>query len=261
MISKIKVASKILNLKIIGISFFIIILGIILLSVSLALDLEESRIWHSILIEIGSLLLVSSITSLIWEIWLKRNFLDEILAKISLKKDMTKTGILNITKSFKQIEDIVWKKYFNSVKEMDLFFCYAYTWRNHFSEEFTELAQKQGFKLRVILPNPDSSLVVNSLAQRFNYQPDHIVDRIKDALDFFKRIKNSYNTDIELWLIDEPPVHSLYRFDNEMIIATFKHRKVKEISVPAFICNNSGTIYHYYLEEFEDLMKRGTKIL
>lgn len=111
------------------------------------------------------------------------------------------------------------------------------------------------------MPNPNSDIAVKPLVKRFNYTETHIKDRINNAIAFFKRLKVSYSADINIWVIDEPPIYSLYRFDNEMIIATFKHRKMKEISVPTFICDNSGTIFQFYQEEFNDLMERGRSIL
>ena len=84
---------------------------------------------------------------------------------------------------------------------------------------------------------------------------------MKKAIEFFKELKNSHRANLQLWTINDPPVFTMYRFDNSIIVALFKHRKSKVLGVPAFICEEGGTLYNYYRDEYEDLVKRGQQII
>ena len=82
---------------------------------------------------------------------------------------------------------------------------------------------------------------------------------INEAINDFKKLKENSNIKLELRLLKEAPLYSLYRFDDKIIFATFTHRN--NASVPTFICKKDGTLYNYFSNEFEQILNKSIDIL
>ena len=139
--------------------------------------------WQKTVESLGSLLIVTGAIAFLWELWIKRAFLDEILAKTGISKELSFAGIIKITDVFHQ--DIDWRSYFNSVNKLDIFFAYGRTWRNSHTEELRRLASKRGARIRVVLPDPESEETVTELSRRFGYKTENLIELIKEARTFF----------------------------------------------------------------------------
>ncbi len=233
---------------------YIIILffsGIICFIVVFLGNWEGYEIWQTILREFGGLLIVSTIISLIIDHRSKKIIIDDVLEKIDLKKEIVKSGIYEIYDSFQDILKAKWEKYFASAHNIDIFICYGRTWRHKLSKEFIKLQQRTNVSMRVILPDPNNNRVINELSKRFRYSTTQLIQYINEAIGFFKGLKN---INIEIMKLPEPPLFSLYRFDDILIIAIFNHHN-HNISVPTFICKEGGTLFDYFSREFEELVK------
>lgn len=239
------------NLRTILTAVVIAFLGISLLYISGRKDWWAGHeTWRIVLQNLGSLFFVTVAITFIWELWGKRAFSDEILAKVQISRDITSAGIIKIAKSFHH--DIDWKNYFHTVKELDIFFAYARTWRNTYISELREVAAREGTKIRVLLPDPEDEQTVHELARRFNYTDEEVKNRIREAETYFESLYPSDNNQvvkIEILFLPAAPVFSFYRFDTIAVLTLLSHRR-DLVEVPAFVCEKGGTLYDYIRKEF-----------
>ncbi len=238
---------------------YIIILffsGIICFIVVFYGNWEGYEIWQTILREFGGLLIVSTIISLIIDYRSKERIIDDVLEIIELNKEIVKSGACEIYDSFQDIVKAKWEEYFASAKSIDVFICYGRTWRHKLSKEFKKLQQRTDVRMRVVLPDPNNERVINELALRFRYSTTQLIEYINNAIEFFKGLEN---ISIEVMKFSEPPLFSLYRFDDILIFAIFNHHN-HDKSVPTFICKEGGTLFDYFTKEFEELVKKSEMI-
>lgn len=245
---------EIVNLKTIIICLSVLCIGIFLILITFMGDWQNFEILQLFLRELGGLLIVSLSISLIWEIWIKRTFLDEILEKLKLSKDIDDSGIIRIYNYFLDININEWKEFFKTTKEIDLFFCYARTWRRNLTEVFKELKPQKNLKIRIILPNPENNDVIQILCSRFNYEKEELKKLIKEAINQFKELVEKSDISLDLRFIEIAPLFSLYKFDEKLIFCLFTHRN--DVSVPAFMVKKGGSLFNYFSEEFNFLYSK-----
>jgi len=245
------------NLRTLFISSIIAIFGIGLLWIS-ANDKwwTNFKVWQTVLQNIGALLVVTVAISFLWELYGKRVFLDEVLAKAQISKELTFAGITKITDTFHN-RDIDWKKYFSTVNKLDIFFAYGRTWRNTYADEFRKVAVRNGARIRIVLPDPEDKQVMSELARRFNCTENEIKKAIKEAEAYFRSLINSAGANgaqIDIWFLPAAPLFTFYRFDRVGILALYTHRRDRA-AVPTFVCEMGGTLYDYIYKEFKAMIK------
>jgi len=231
------------------------ILGTILLVVSYKCNwLKGHENFQAIIMDMGGLLFVSATITLVWDFFLKRAFLDEILSKANISKELSFAGIIKISDSFHN-KDIDWSSYFKHVKKLDIFFAYGRTWRNNHNEELQRLALSNDVRIRVVLPNPDDEITISELSRKFDYTKDQLKELINETKNYFIELSKK-QAKISIWLLPLSPYFSFYRFDYVGILALYTHRKDRA-SVPTFVCDEGGTLYNYIRQEFAAMI--GTK--
>ena len=215
---------------------------------------KNNEVWQTVIQNVGALLLVTVAISLLWELRGKRAFVDEVLAKAQISKEITFAGIVKITDSFHH--DIDWKSYFQTVNKLDIFFAYGRTWRNTHIEELREAASRQGARIRVVLPDPEDQQTILELARRFYYQPEELKTLIQDAENQFRSLQSTAGAkgaQIDIWFLPATPQFTFYRFDRTAILALYSHRK-ERAPIPTFVCEMGGTLYDYVRKEFEAMI-------
>ncbi len=204
--------------------------------------------------DVGSLLFVTVAITLLWELYGKRAFLDEILAKVQISKEIKFAGVVKITDSFHR--DIDWKSYFHTVNKLDIFFAYGRTWQNTHIQELKEVAARKGARIRVVLPDPEDEQTVCELARRFSSTPENLKTLIKEAETNFRNLRASAGTNgaqINIWFLPAAPLFTFYRFDNIAIFALYSHRR-ERAPVSTFVCEMGGTLYDYIRKEFNAMI-------
>jgi hypothetical protein len=249
------------NLRSLAISLLIVALGFLLIYFS-----EDGEWWkdHDVfqgtVREVGKLLLATGILATAWDLYGKRAFLDEILAKAQIASEIRNAGIIKITDTFHS--DIDWRTYFRTVRHLDIFLAYGRTWRNTHIQELQGVAARRGSRIRIVLPDPEDQETVAELSRRFNKAPAYIVDAIRETEEFFKDLRrNAYAkdpqaADIEIWLLPAGPQYSSYRFDDLAILALYNHSKGRD-PVPTFICARGGTLYDFVRRDFRSMTEGG----
>jgi len=185
---------------------------------------------------------------LLWEIFLRRSFVDEIINRIRMAEEIKNAGIIGYTNDF--YHDIAWNSLFAAAKEIDIFFSYGSTWRNTNENNFKEFIRRGG-KLRVVLPDPEDNDTVQELSRRYYYHVEELQTRINEAINFFKGLRSGgTGSGIKVWVLKKPPLFAYYRFDDRIIITLFNHREGRP-GVPVISAQREGKLGNFAISEFE----------
>ncbi len=149
------------------------------------------------------------------------------------------------------------KSYLSSVKELDVFFTYSYTWRSSNRTELKNIASTHNAKIRVILPDNTKDEVLEELSRRFEKDANIIKTKIEEAENDFKSIFSvEGGAKIEIWKIPVVPLFTFYRFDNRIILALYSHHREK-VPVPSFVIEKNGLLYEFICNEIKAMIGDG----
>ncbi|HYM61386.1 MAG TPA: hypothetical protein VEZ11_10890 [Thermoanaerobaculia bacterium] len=204
---------------------------------------------QAVLCEIGRLIFVTSLLSIVWELIAKRALVDEILARVRTAQEIASAGLVDIAASFH--DGIDWSHHFSAVKEIDIFFAYGRTWLGTHLEQLRS-AIGAGASIRVVLPDPEDRELTAELARRFGYARDDLVSLIRQSDESFKSLAKDAGTSgrVQIWHLTRTPVFSYYRFDRTAIFAIYHHRSERS-TAPAFTFEEPGSLFSFFKREFE----------
>jgi hypothetical protein len=118
----------------------------LILFLVLATHLANIPTLQEILRELGALLFVTGVITVLWDLFGKRALLDETLAKVGLSTDIEAAGLSGIQPLF-QSDELEWDSYFSTGKSLELFFISAHGWT---SNQF-ERVERRRVRLRASL--------------------------------------------------------------------------------------------------------------
>ena len=252
-----KLHSERVTLHVIIIAIIFIVIGISLIWITAGTPWTGKwRTLQAVIEQLGALLFVTATITFIWEIKAKLSFLDEILVKTQVSRDVALAGLLKITNRFH--DDIDWRRYIEKSSKIDIFFAYARTWCGAHEEHLKTAIKNNKARVRVVLPDPNNKDVVSELTRRFDIEKEEdLKGRIEESATFFKGLKaiaENKGGSVELWFLQKCPVFSFYRFDHIGILATYKHQKGRG-NVPTFVFEQGGTLYDFMRQEFDAMIK------
>lgn len=237
-------------------AILMIILGLAMLYLSKPIYEACWRRSGTLLAESGAAIFIAAVLFLLWELGGKRAFADEILAKANMARDLADAGLTTVRDNFKD-ERINWAELFKNACQLDIFIAYGQTWRNTQSERIASFLSDAHSQLRIVLPDPEDSHVVQSLAIRFgNTKPEDIQRMIQESKDFFQNRQDKAKGNVEIYLSGVVPLLTFYRFNNRVVWALYNHREEKS-TVPAFICSDEGFLFEYFTDEFKGILANG----
>lgn len=236
-------------------SIVVALAGLILLYFSTPVDHAGYHKSGALLEETGAALFIAGILAVIWELRGKRAFADEILAKANMARDLAEAGVDSVVANFRDPR-VNWINLFKNACRLDIFIAFGTTWRNTQAERIEELLSDKDAKLRIVLPDPDDTHIVDSLATRFRMTKENVKRTIEEARAFFQHRKEKAKGTVEIYFSGIVPVFSFYRFNNKAVFALYNHRVGKE-PVPTVICDNEGFLYKYITAEFEGILADG----
>jgi hypothetical protein len=173
------------NLRTLLVSIILAAVGLAALVASRSIDAGGYHKTGVLFQEGGAALFIAMVLAVVWEFAGKRAFADEILAKANMSRDLAEAGIKLATDSFKD-ERINWDELFRNGCRLDMFVAYASTWRNTQVERIEKFLSEEGARIRIILPDPDDTDVVEGLSKRFETVPDDVRRLIGEAKAFFE---------------------------------------------------------------------------
>lgn len=210
--------------------------------------------WQTLLQQVGSSFFTLAVLTLVWDLIAKRAFLDEILAKTNIAKDLLHSGITQITDSFH--EEVDWVGLFDAASKIDIFFAYGATWRNRHDQKLKDFVRRKNSRLRIVLPDKDNVATTAELARRFNSEQANLVNRIREAEDFFHSLRAlcGPGSVVELWRYPGSPLFSLYRFDSTVVVTMYTHSRRRR-SIPTFVYKSPGALFAFLYDEFKEMIE------
>ena len=176
------------NLRTMLVSGGLLLLGVVLLFLSEQLTFGQGYMWlKSLISNFGGLLVATLSIAILWELFSKRSFLEEILERTGLADDVRTAGLLGI--SVNPVRGPDFTKLIRDAERLDIFVCYANTWRATHEADLKYLASKRKARIRLILPDPEDMEIMRDLAKRFGAANEQIVSqRIRDAIEDYKNL-------------------------------------------------------------------------
>jgi len=248
---------KLTNLTTLSVSGVVFSIGATLLIVSEFHDFKPGYIWiKSLFSNFGALLIASVSVALLWELFSKRAFFDELLSKTGLAEDIRTAGLSGVSTTPMRGPDF--PKLINSTTNLNIFVCYANTWRANFEEDLKRLSTRGRCVIRLILPDPNNTTLMASLASRFGADSaETMKGRIMQAIEEYKSTftaNANRERDFSIWVHNEVPVTSFYRFDRHAVITLYKHAKGRG-NVPTMVAERGGSLYTHIENEIDALTK------
>lgn len=234
------------------IATFVFVFGLVLLFVSALWEGEGPASVVATVRELGALFIVTGAVSILWDLRGRRVLTDEVLAAARLSTEVQDAGIRRIAKRYLRVD---WEMLLDSGQRVDLFFTYAQTWRATHATDLRQLVQRDGARLRVVLPDPDDTALVVQLAAKFRYEPEELRRRINGAKTDFENLKQQAckGAKVELRLTHEFPVYTYYRVDRTSVVVLYAQAPGRFPEVPTFEMEYGGSLYRFFDEQFEAL--------
>lgn len=248
------------NLRTATAAFVFLVLGFIALIVTIDDKTWQYHTpWRSLIQTVGSLLVVTGLISIAWELLCKRSLTEEVLARAGLSNDITKAGLTTIQENFRNTTPL-WNTLLADATDLIFFVCWAESWRKDYYS-LLEGILRRGGKITVILPDPQHQYTVQTLSTHFgNYTLDQIVEKISRARNQYENLSKEYGCQkglLEIWFIKRSPLFSWYRVDNKhAVFAFYAHRGYMSgaVPVPMIVVHKGGYLYDFATKEMEFLI-------
>jgi len=235
------------------------LLGVLLISVSENIHwFEEHRGWKAPIRELGGILVATVTVALLWELYAKRAFLEELMAAAHIGEDVRAARLLNITNNF--MRGIHWDEFFRKANKLTIFFSYGNPWKDY-GEELHNLAARHNTQVQLMLPDPEDEKVIIELARRFGETPDEVKQGIKKTEREFRELFSASKGSIQfaIWYLSFAPVFSYYIFDDVVVLTLYKHRRGR-VAIPAFVFEKGGKLYDFINEEHEAIINESNQL-
>lgn len=233
---------------------------------------------NQLISNVGSVLLVSGIYSIVDNMYLKKSLIELVIQKVSLDKEIDNTGLIKIDSVLTNID---YKGQFEkATSNIDIVHNYARTWTTNNFDFIKNAVMNKECHLRVVLLNPKSSFVP-ALEKHYGYPEGRLVELINEVSETWRSLycdveekrraclkkrsstyKNKHYGSIELYYFNGQPTNSLYRIDDKIIVVNAKNSKEKSVYLPYLVFQDNGEkgLYHVYLNEIEMIIKEAVKV-
>ena len=249
-----------------------IIAALVVLVVGLVLIITQK------LKDIGAVLLVSGVYTIIDNMFLKQSLVDLVVDKVNLDKDIDDAGLLKLDNG---VSSIPYKEYLEDAKKcIDIVHNYGRTWTTNNIDYIKKSVLEEECRVRVVLLNPNSPFVP-ALEKHYSYKEDSLVARIEEVVEIWKSLyeevelkknnirkknKSSYKNkkcgNVELYYFNGQPTNSLYRIDDRVVVVTAKNSKEKSSYLPYAIYQKKPMdgLFNVYVNEIESIIKEATPV-
>lgn len=227
---------------------------------------------------VGSVLLISGIYTIIDNMYLKRSLIEYVIQKVSLDKEVDETGLIKINSD---LTGIGYKEYIEkATSNIDIIHNYARTWTTSNFDYVKDAVMNKDCHLRVVLLNPKSAFIP-ALEKHYGYAEGRLRELINEVTETWKSLygdveekkkicskkgsstyKNKHCGSVELYYFNGQPTNSIYRMDDQIIVVNAKNSKKKSVYLPYTVFQNNGEkgLYHLYLKEIETIIKEADQI-
>lgn len=240
------------NLAAWHIATIISVVGVALLVLSTVFEGDGGPSAFTVIVrELGGLLVVTGVVSVLWELRGRRAFTAEVLAAAQLSTEVQEAGIRRVANRYR---DLNWDAHLASAQDVDLFFAYAATWRANHATALAQLVRRRSTRLRVVLPDPEDVALITQLAKQFKYSHEKLYGLIKDAQAEFERLgrQAEKTSTVELRWTRRFPIYTYYRFDRTCA-CVFYAQAYGRTEVPTIEFEQGGSMSAFFHEQFDRL--------
>lgn len=209
---------------------------------------SESDPMAAFLGQVGGLLLATGLLAVAWDVFGRRAFAREVLAKARLSAEVVDSGVTTITDQY--LHEVAWEDLFDGARHVDIVVAYAATWRNTHWSKLQAVASTQGAAIRVFLPDPDDSDTVANLSRRFGKAEDIVRGLILDAASDFGSLACTPGASVEVHYRAGDALFSCYRFNQRAVFTLYSHSGERQTSVPTFVVAG-GDLFKFIRNEID----------
>jgi hypothetical protein len=197
--------------------------------------------WKTLLAGVAVALVTTGVVALGYELWFRRQTLNETLALVGLSRELHRSGITTTTKYI----DIPWGEFPCDDGEIEIFVTYARTFASTYAGRFTEHIGRTRQVLRVIMLDPDGPEVLHAAyAHAFAVTADDLRRRMTEALDIWRDAATAAGVQ-SLMIIEGISTllpFTYYRCGDDMwlVLNVIAHGRVGQ-HLPAILVSRTGT--------------------
>jgi hypothetical protein len=230
----------------------LIIAGVVVLAVAQVGHWWIGRAWeHSLLEQIGSILIAAMGIALIWEWRGRRALAGEIFEMARTATTLREAGLTGYSQHYLG-ED--WSEFFRGAREIDIFVAYGATWRASHRHQLVDALKDSATDIRVILGSTSvEAPCVAVLAERFSTTKEKLVEQVKEAIEDYAEIAKDARGHLRIFSWEGDHMFSGYRFDRTVILTLYSHTRRRQ-SVPTFSCKGPGPLYTFVEDELSTVV-------
>lgn len=219
--------------------------------------LEPSTTWKAVVNNLGGLTVATALLSAAWELFGKRAFAEEVMAKASLSADVEKSGITHVTDAY--LDTVPWNDLMTGASKVDIVVAYANTWRNAHLTRLQLLAKAPGVRVRVFLPDPDDPFTMSLLANRFGKNAGDVESKVREAIHEFGELRQPGGADLQVFVRSGDAVFSCYRFDGRAVLTLYSHSRERRSAVPTLVVQN-GDLWKFIYTEIGAILAQSRQV-
>ncbi|WP_435202207.1 hypothetical protein [Janibacter sp. GS2] len=205
--------------------------------------------------QVGALLVATGALAILWELRGKRDLVDEVLAKVGVADDVKETGIFRASMDWRVVP---WSELIANAREIDIHISYGSTWLSTHSAELKDFSLKRGKKLRYLLPDPEDAETMSVLASRFDYTPEIVQGKVREAARDVAELSRQGKADIRIWYRKGAPTFTGYRFDDTYVVTLYQHR-TERTPVPTLMISG-GSFGKFFSEDLDSIVQQGHEV-
>lgn len=247
--------SKLTNLSTVMLSGVFVLAGGLALYFSGVNSVKAHVQWSAFLAQLGALLMATGLITIAWNLFGRRAFASEVLAKARVGTDVVASGLERVTDQY--LEDVEWGELFRDVGRLDIVVAYANTWRNTHRSRLEATARRRGARIRVVLPDPSHDPTISLLAERFDMPPATLRSRIHEAIRDFRALRRPGGATVDVRVRRGDVVFSCYRFDSRAVLTLYSHARIRRTRVPTFVVAD-GSLFKFVYEEVTALIEQSS---
>lgn len=205
--------------------------------------------------QIGGLLVATGGLAILWELRGKRDLVDEVLAKVGVADDVKETGIFRASMDWRVVP---WTALISDSKEIDVHISYGSTWLSNNSSELKSFAQTRRNKMRYLLPDPEDPETMSVLAARYEYTPEMIQGKIREAARTVAALSRDGKADVRIWYRKGAPTFTCYRFDETFVVTLYQH-ELERTPIPTLMMSG-GSFGEFFKKDLTSIVEQGREV-
>ena len=146
-----------------------------------------------------------------------------------------------------------------TMSAMTIVHAYGATWTRNYIEIIKQQCLQRNLDITVILLSINSKFC-DSIEVHYGKEKGSMANSIQRVTEYWKELGKevSAKSVVKVYYFDGNPVHSLYKFDNRIVVVSNKISNKLSLNLPCIICNQKKEVkeglYYIYEEEIGELI-------